>query len=166
MKKFIVFLVAVGLVLYGASPLFAGGADNKTNWSAEYIRTLNRNAATDSADIVMYNPAGISKMGDGFYFNLSFQYLFKDYNNKINGADFDQDEPSIIPGLFSIYKKDRWSGYFGVSNVVGGGKVAGRRGAVDSRGDCDCKPDWFVHCLGGAAQNVAIGTRNRRSRAR
>ncbi|MGB2928938.1 MAG: outer membrane protein transport protein, partial [Desulfobacterales bacterium] len=30
---------------------------------------------------------------------------------------------SIIPGLFAIYKKDRWAGYFGMSNVVGGGKV-------------------------------------------
>jgi long-chain fatty acid transport protein len=123
MKKIAIFLVAVGLVLYGASPLFAGGADNKTNWSAEYIRTLNRNAATDSADIVMYNPAGISKMEDGFYFNLSLQYLAKDYNNKINGVDFDQDEPSVVPGFFSVYKKERWAGFFGVSNVVGGGKV-------------------------------------------
>jgi long-chain fatty acid transport protein len=123
MKKFIVFLVAVGLVLYGASPLFAGGADNKTNWSAEYIRTLNRNAATDSADIVMYNPAGTVKMDNGLYLNLSAHYIAKDYNNKINGTDYDQDEPSVVPGFFSVYKKERWAGFFGVSNVVGGGKV-------------------------------------------
>jgi long-chain fatty acid transport protein len=123
MKKFFVFLCVTGLIAASASPLFAGGIDNKTNWSAEYVRTLNRNAATDSADIVMYNPAGVMKMGDGFYGNLSVQYILKDYNNKINGVDFDQDEPSAIPGLFLLYKQDRWAGFFGLSNVLGGGKV-------------------------------------------
>ena len=123
MKKVLVCLCVAGLMVSSSSLLFAGGADNKTSWSVEYVRTLNRNAATDSADIVMYNPAGIMKMADGFYGNVSAQYVAKDYNNKINGVDFDQDEPSIIPGLFVIYKKDRWAGYFGVSNVVGGGKV-------------------------------------------
>jgi long-chain fatty acid transport protein len=123
MKKLFVFLCVAGLIAASASPLFAGGIDNKTNWSAEYIRTLNRNAATDSADIVMYNPAGVMKMGDGFYGNLSVQYILKDYTNNINGVDFDQDEPSAIPGLFLLYKQDRWAGFFGLSNVLGGGKV-------------------------------------------
>ena len=123
MKKLLVSLCVAGLMVSTASPLFAGGAENKTNWSAEYIRTLNRNAATDSADIVMYNPAGTMKMEDGLYGNISAHYFPKDYNNKINGVDFDQDESSIVPGLFALYKKDRWAGYFGVSNVVGGGKV-------------------------------------------
>ncbi len=128
MKKLFVFLCVAGLIAASASPLFAGGIDNKTNWSAEYIRTLNRNAATDSADIVMYNPAGVMKMGDGFYGNLSVQYILKDYTNNINGQDFDSDEPSFIPGLFLLYKQDRWAGFFGLSNVVGGGKVTFEKG--------------------------------------
>jgi len=128
MKKLFVFLCVAGLIAASASPLFAGGIDNKTNWSAEYIRTLNRNAATDSADIVMYNPAGVMKMGDGFYGNLSVQYILKDYTNNINGQDFDSDEPSLIPGLFLLYKQDRWAGFFGLSNVVGGGKVEFEQG--------------------------------------
>jgi len=123
MKKLFIFLCVIGLILSSSSPLFAGGADNKTNWSAEYIRTLNRNAATDSADIVMYNPAGVMKMENGLYGNISAHYIAKDYNNKIDGEDFDQDEPSVVPGVFAVYKQDRWSGFFGVSNVVGGGKV-------------------------------------------
>jgi len=123
MKKFNFLLYVLSFLLTGASTLWAGGADNKTNWSAEYIRTLNRNAATDSADIVMYNPAGVMEMADGLYGNVSSQYLFKDYNNKINGKNFDQDEPSIIPGIFSIYKQERWAGFFGVANVLGGGEV-------------------------------------------
>jgi long-chain fatty acid transport protein len=123
MRKLFVFLCVIGLILSGTSTLFGGGADNKTNWSVEYIRTLNRNAATDSADIVMYNPAGVMKMEDGLYGNVSAHYVAKDYNNEINGVDRDQDEPSVVPGLFAVYKKDRWAGFFGVSNVVGGGKV-------------------------------------------
>ncbi len=128
MKKLFVFLCVAGLIAASASPLFAGGIDNKTNWSAEYIRTLNRNAATDSADIVMYNPAGVMKMDDGLYGNLSVQYILKDYTNKISGQDFDQDEPSLIPGLFLLYKQDRWAGFFGLSNVLGGGKVDFEKG--------------------------------------
>jgi hypothetical protein len=45
-------LLSIALV----STAFAGAIDNKTNWSAEYIRTFNRNAATDYADIAAYNP--------------------------------------------------------------------------------------------------------------
>ena len=123
MKKFNFLLYVLIFSLTGASILWAGGADNKTNWSAEYVRTLNRNAATDSADIVMYNPAGVMEMADGLYANVSGQYLFKDYNNEINGNDFDQDEPSIVPGIFSIFKKDCHAIFFGVSNVLGGGEV-------------------------------------------
>lgn len=125
MKKgtLLVMLCIVGLVVFSASALWAGGAINKTNWSAEYIRTLNRNAATDYADIVMYNPAGVMAMEDGFYGNISAHYIAKDYNNKINGMDFDQDESSIVPGLFAVYKSGSWAGFFGVSNVLGGGKV-------------------------------------------
>jgi long-chain fatty acid transport protein len=123
MKKLFVFLCVAGLIAASASPLFAGGIENKTNWSAEYIRTFNRNAATDAADIVMYNPAGVTKMEDGFYGNLSVHYVKKDYSNNINGTEFDSDEPSYIPGLFLLYKKNRLAGFFGLSNVLGGGKV-------------------------------------------
>jgi len=128
MRKMFVFLCVAGLIAFSASSLFAGGADNKTNWRVEYSRTLNRNAATDSADIVMYNPAGVMKMEDGLYGNVSAHYIAKDYNNKINGVDFDQDKASIVPGLFALYKQERWAGIFGVSNVVGGGKVEFKEG--------------------------------------
>ena len=123
----ILFFVLVSCIM-GSSFLWAGGADNKTNWSAEYIGILNRNAATDAADIAMYNPAGVMKMDEGFYGNLSAHYLPKDYNNKIDGTDYDQDEPSAVPGLFAVYKQKNWAGFFAVSNVVGGGKVDFKQG--------------------------------------
>jgi len=77
MKKLFVFLCIAGLIAASASPLFAGGIENKHNWSAEWVRTLNRNAATDSADAVSYNPAGVMKMDNGFYLNAAGQYAIK-----------------------------------------------------------------------------------------
>jgi len=128
MKKLFVFLCVAGLIAASASPLFAGGIDNKTNWSAEYIRTLNRNAATDSADIVSYNPAGVMKMEDGLFGNLSVQYINKDYTNKVDGTDLDSTEPSWLPGLFALYKQDKWAGFFAFTIPGGGGYVDYKNG--------------------------------------
>jgi long-chain fatty acid transport protein len=123
MKRLLVFLCVSALVFAVASPLMAGGIDNKHNFSAEYIRTLNRNAATDSADAVVYNPAGVARMEDGLYANLSLQYAFKDYSNTFNGVEYESDEPDIVPGLFALYRKDQWAGYAAFTIPCGGGSV-------------------------------------------
>lgn len=120
-----IILSTGGLILSIAciSPAHAGAIDNKTNWSAEYIRTLNRNAATDYADIAMYNPAGTVKLHEGFTINGSLQYVGKEYKNIINGTSFESDEPSYIPGLFAVFNKKKFSIFGAFSNVGGGGKV-------------------------------------------
>jgi long-chain fatty acid transport protein len=123
MKKLLISLCVAGLIVSSVSPLFAGGIENKHNWSAEYIRTLNRNAATDSADAVVYNPAGVMKMEDGLYLNLSGQYIPKDYSNTVAGTKYDTDDPDFIPSLFTLYKKDKWAAYGAVTVVVAGGEV-------------------------------------------
>ncbi len=123
MKKILIVLCVAGFIVSLASPLMAGGIDSKTNWSVEYIRTLNRNAAIDSADIAAYNPAGVMKMEDGFYGNLSVQYIDKDYTNEVGGVDLDSVEPSLVPGMFAVYKQDRWAGFFAFTITGGGGYV-------------------------------------------
>jgi long-chain fatty acid transport protein len=124
--------IAVGIIVLMvglASSLQAGGIINKQNLSADYIRTLNRNAATDMADAAVYNPAGTAMMEDGLYLKADAIYLMKDYSNQLpssppfNLGTLDSEEPSIIPGLFAVYKHDRWSGFFAVSIPGGGGKV-------------------------------------------
>ena len=123
MKKCIAFLVAISLIFYGASPLLAGGLINKNNLSAEYIRTMNRAAATDAADIVAYNPAGVMALENGLVTNFSFQYIDKEYDNTKGGTTYTSDEPSIIPEFYAVYKKDKWAGFFGFNVPLGGGKV-------------------------------------------
>ena len=105
MRKVLIGIATFSLVLAGAASAYAGAVVNKTNWSAEYIRTLNRNAATDYADIAAFNPAGTVKMTDGLTINGSVQYLDKDYKNDVNDMNFQSDKSSTFPGVFAVYKK-------------------------------------------------------------
>ncbi|MFO8032729.1 MAG: outer membrane protein transport protein [Desulfohalobiaceae bacterium] len=121
MKKLVLF--TVGFLLLAGSA-WAGGIINKQNQSADYMRTLNRNAATDYADIASYNPAGIMQMEDGMYGKLDVMYFGKDYSNKVPGyGKLDQDEASITPGLFTTYKQEKWAGFFALTIPAGGGKL-------------------------------------------
>jgi long-chain fatty acid transport protein len=132
MKKLLVCLCVAGLMVSSVSPLFAGGIENKHNWSAEYVRTLNRNAATDSADAVVYNPAGVMKMEDGLYLKLDGQYVLKEYSNTFAGIEYESDEPDFVPSLFTLYKKDKWAAYGAVTVVVAGGQVDFKEGNMTS----------------------------------
>jgi long-chain fatty acid transport protein len=137
MKKLLVLLCVAGLISTSASLLFAGGIINKQNLSADYMRTLSRHAATDYADIAVYNPAGIMKMADGGYAKLDIMYIDKDYSNKVpnNFGEFDQDfgrfsqdKHSIIPGTFAVYKQNKWAGFFAFTIPAGGGELNYRKG--------------------------------------
>lgn len=123
MKKLVIFVFAVSLIFFGASVLFAGGIDNKQNFSAEYLRTFSRNAATDAADATVYNPAGVMKMENGVYVNLGIFHALKDYSNTIGGTEYESDAPSTIPGLFGLYKTDKWAAFAAFTIPAGGGKV-------------------------------------------
>jgi len=156
---FMVLVVLVGL----SSSIYAGGIINKQNLSADYIRTLNRNAATDMADAAAFNPAGTAMMENGLYVKADAIYLYKDYSNQLpnaigplnlGGGTLDSKEPSIIPGLFTVYKQGRWSGFFAVTVPGGGGKVDFKDG--DSRTTMLSLPGAFGGLgtyLGGAAGN-------------
>ena len=133
MKKLLVCLSVAGLMISSASPIFAGGIENKHNWSAEYVRTLNRNAATDAVDAVVYNPAGVMKMEDGLYLGLSGQYVLKEYSNTYQGIEYETDEPDFVPSLFTLYKKDKWAAYGAVTVVVAGGEVDFKNGNTTTR---------------------------------
>ena len=134
MRKKGICLFSLLLVAISSVSAFAGGAVNRTNWSVEYIRSLNRNAATDYADIALYNPAGTVHMDPGGYVNASVHYFPKRYKNDITSGPFEgtyrSNEPSAVPGLFTVYNADQWALYFGVSNMLGGGKVNFKDGSL------------------------------------
>jgi long-chain fatty acid transport protein len=131
MKKLIGLLAVLGLLLVSVSPSMAGGIINKQNLSADYFRSLTRNASTDAADIVAFNPAGVMKLENGLYTKLDVLYISKDYTNTVQnvypfpGEDgqYDTDVPSTVPGFFTVYKKDKWAGFFSLTVPGGGGKV-------------------------------------------
>jgi long-chain fatty acid transport protein len=137
MKKCLILLCVAGLIAAGASPLFAGGIINKQNLSADYLRTMNRNAATDYADIAAFNPAGIMKMADGGYAKLDIMYFDKDYSNKVpnNFGEFNQNfgssnstKSSTIPGTFIVHKQNKWAGFFAFTIPAGGGELNYNKG--------------------------------------
>lgn len=139
MKRMMVVLSVMGLLCLSATPGWAGGIINKSNLSADYFRSLTRNAATDAADIVAYNPAGVMKLDNGFYTKLDLLYVAKDYSNTVpdqtsffSGEDgfFSSDVPSVVPGLFTVYKQDDWAGFFAVTIPGGGGKVEYDKGSA------------------------------------
>ena len=123
--KLSIGMLAITLpLLLMAGSVVAGGIINKMNQSTDYLRSLNRNAATDYADIAVYNPAGIMQMEDGLYGKLDVMYFAKDYSNDVPGfGKLEQDEPSFIPGLFSVYKKKKWAGFFAFTIPAGGGQL-------------------------------------------
>jgi long-chain fatty acid transport protein len=117
-------LAAASVALLVSSPALAGGIINKQNQSADYMRSLARNAATDYADIASYNPAGIMQMEDGLYTKLDVMYFDKDYSNDVPGfGTLDQDKPSVIPGFFTVYKQKKWAGFFAFTIPAGGGQL-------------------------------------------
>jgi len=123
MKKLFVFLCAGGLIFSLTSPILAGGIINKQNFSAEYLRSFSRNSATDAADVVVYNPAGVMKMKDGVYVDFGLFHALKTYTNTIGGEEYESDVPSTIPGLFAVYKQAKWAGFAAFTIPAGGGTV-------------------------------------------
>jgi len=143
MRKYLVFLCVAVLGIMGASDVFAGGIDSRTNWSAEYSRTLSRNAATDSVDAVVYNPAGTVNLKNGLHIGFTNQYIIKKQTQTIEATDlsgfntalggnygrrlamptneFSDTTPiPLYPSLFLAFKTGEMA-VFGAMTVVGGG---------------------------------------------
>ncbi len=114
--------------------MFAGASfaqhDNLSNMSAEWVRTPARNAATDAGDAVVYNPAGLVRMNNGFHINIGNQSLFRKPTHTFDlglGAgeqSYSQDGNDLfLPNLYMTYKKDRFALFTGIF-MAGGGATA------------------------------------------
>jgi len=89
MKKAIVLVLAV----FVSVPLAFSAIITNTNQSTQYLRLLARNASTD-IDAVYYNPAGLTKLADGFHLAVHNETISQD-KTVINSF------PSLITRLTS-----------------------------------------------------------------
>ena len=111
-----------------STTVFAGGIVTNANQSAQYVRMLARDAST-SIDAVYYNPAGLTKLADGFHISLNNQTLFqkKTIENKfplLNESKYVGDAvvPSF-PDFYAVYKKNKLALGFGFQPNAGGGSA-------------------------------------------
>lgn len=123
MKRILFTLVFIAALAMNASAQM----DNLSNLSAEWLRSPARNAATDAADIVVYNPAGLTELKDGWHINFSNQSLFR---HPSHSYDLGMGEGTktytqgtadpFLPNLYVAYKKNNWAFFTGAFNPGGG----------------------------------------------
>jgi long-chain fatty acid transport protein len=123
MKKQLLSALSAVLLSTG---LMAGGIMTNTNQSAAYARMLARNASL-SIDAVYYNPAGLTKLGNGFHISLNNQSIFqtKDVVNSYPYLNSDTYTGTVkapfFPGIYAAYKMNKLAISFGFNPVGGGG---------------------------------------------
>ena len=129
MKKMLRIIALLLPGLFYAGSLLAQ-IDNLTNMSTEWMRTSNRNAATDATDIVVYNPAATVLLPEGFHINIGNQSLFRKPQHTFDlgfgkgKQTFEQDKADpFLPNLFAAYRKGKWAINAGIY-VPGGGATA------------------------------------------
>lgn len=114
-----------------------GQLDNLANMSAEWVRTGNRNAAINGADIANYNPSGLTLMADGFHLNLSNQFLKRSPKHSFNlgtGENSFAHEgiDPFLPGFYASFKKNRLALYTGTYIAGGGGSINYPSGSIST----------------------------------
>lgn len=116
--------------------VFAGGLVTNTNQSALFTRLQNRNASTD-VDAVYYNPAGLTKLGTGFFASINNQYInqTKTVTNNYNflsgtkPREFVGDvKAPIFPGIYAAFNVGKLSFSAGFNPIGGGGGATYEKG--------------------------------------
>ncbi len=131
MRKLLTFLFAVLI----SGSLLAGGLVTNTNQSAMFTRLQNRNASTD-IDAVYFNPAGVSRLGNGLFVSINNQTISQ---TRTITSDYSQLSSSprdykgtasapIFPGIYVAYNVGKWSISAGFNPIGGGGSAKYEKG--------------------------------------
>ncbi len=136
MNRFKMKFISALAVLFTAVSAFAGSVDYLSNQSARYFMSTSREAATDSADIVVYNPAGTAFLKEGLHINVSSQTFLKYYKNEdVNisamsfAESYETTQPSlVVPSAYAAYNfgqigSGKLAVFGGVGVPAGGGTV-------------------------------------------
>jgi len=123
-------ILLTSVFLLSFSIVSAGNIDILGIRSAEYLMELSRNAVTDCADAVTYNPAGLVFLEDGFHLNFGAQYIGKEYT--ITGTFLGTTEETetvtteptpFIPNIYAVYKTGNLAAFGGFNVPAGGGSL-------------------------------------------
>ncbi len=123
MKRLTTALIAIMLL---APFAFSGGIVTNTNQSAAWARYFSR-YSTLEIDAVYFNPAGLTKMNDGFHFSLNNQSIFQTWTIKNDYDLLNTDEfigkvkAPLFPSIYGSYKIGKFAISIGVNPVGGGG---------------------------------------------
>lgn len=124
MKKSLILAV----VLLVSVPLAFSAIVTNTNQSIGYYRLLARNASLD-LDAVYYNPAGLTRLQDGFHLAFHNQTISQDktivndfpYLN--NHTYVGEVRVPLFPNFYAVYKKGPLAVSFGFGPNAGGGSA-------------------------------------------
>jgi len=123
MKKFT--LIFLGIIL-SAPFAFAGGLVHNTNQSAAWSRMLSRGATTE-IDGVYFNPAGLTKLGDGLHISFSSQSIFQTQTITSSYPYLNQSEyigkisAPVFPSVYLAYKTGKFVFSASFMAIGGGG---------------------------------------------
>ncbi len=130
MMKKLTVLISILLMV---NVLFAGGIKTNTNHSAAFIRTLNRNA-TLMVDAAYFNPAGLTKMSDGFSIGISNQSILqtRTVTNSFPLLNNDTYEGTtnayLFPDVHLAYKMGKLAFSAAILPIGGGGSAVFDKG--------------------------------------
>ncbi|WP_222427560.1 OmpP1/FadL family transporter [Desulfobotulus alkaliphilus] len=117
-------------LIFLASSAYATYINYATNLSANWISNpAGRHAATDSADGVVMNPAGLVRMDDGVHLHFSSQSLYNPYKIEVGGdypgqRSYSQERATkFVPSIYANYKRDDWAFFGGLYFYGGGGSI-------------------------------------------
>ncbi len=129
-------LVTLVLVTLCVGITYASNIDYLTNRSVSYFRNFARNPATDGADLVSYNPAGLVFLDEGFHISFGNQFLLKDYTieavpfwDTTSVETYESTEPTLfLPDLYAVYRTGDWAVFGAFTVPAGGGSLDYKEG--------------------------------------
>lgn len=124
MRKLLTFVAS----LFITGSLLAGGLVTNNNQSAMFTRLQNRNAST-SIDAAYYNPAGLTKLGNGLFASINNQTIYQT-QTVVSNYQFLLPTPKkyvgkisapVFPGVYLVYNTGKLSFSAGFNPIGGGG---------------------------------------------
>jgi long-subunit fatty acid transport protein len=131
MRKLLTFVAS----LFITGSLLAGGLVTNNNQSAMFTRLQNRNAST-GIDAAYFNPAGLTKLGEGFFVSVNNQTITQtqkvlsnyQYLNETPREYVGNVSAPLFPGVYVVYNTGKLSFSAGFNPIGGGGGAVYKTG--------------------------------------